>query len=232
MTRNTDHGIAAFVAQLCDGGGLHVECHHALRAELGHAVCVGGEPDGGAASSPAASPRRECVGRYSAPVTLCTTTSGRINVPIGVSFVHPAGDPHDDDVVDGHRVEQRLRAAGGEVDAHPGDDADDLAAVQRSRVDGDVAHLRLGERQLLDQRRELHRHGADERDPGIVREFHAVSLPTLAPARHWRRRGSCRRRSAAGRRARGCGRRSRPARAGSRCTRPASPASPRAGRSG
>ena len=96
--------------------------------------------------------------------------------------LHPAGDSHDDDVIDRHRVEERLRATGGEVDAHPGDDADHLAAVQRSRVDGDVAHLRLGERQLLDQRCELHRHGADERDPGIVRESHAVSLPTLAPA--------------------------------------------------
>ena len=35
-------------SQRCgDGGGLHVERHHALLAELGHAVRIGGEPDGG-----------------------------------------------------------------------------------------------------------------------------------------------------------------------------------------
>ena len=77
-------------------------------------------------------------------------------------------------------------------------------------MDGDAADLGLGERQLLDERRELHRHGADERDPGVVRKFHAVSLPSLPARRQRSQRGSCRRRSRAGRRARGCGRRSRP----------------------
>ena len=58
-------------------------------AELGHAVSLVGVSPTVVSIFPCGVPSPRGAGRYSAPVALCTTTSGRMSVPIGVSFSIP-----------------------------------------------------------------------------------------------------------------------------------------------
>ena len=85
-----------------------------------------------------------------------------------------AGDAHDHHVPDLDGIEEPAHVLGGQEGAHAGDDGHHGLTVESTLVDVEGGDPPLLQAQRPPQRRQLHRHGADEGDAARVRAGDAV----------------------------------------------------------
>ena len=132
---------------------------------------------------PAGVPSPSGAGRNSSPVSPFTTSSGRMSVPIGVSFSTAPVIPTTTTRSTCTASSRRGGAGRRELGAHAGDDGDDAAG--RPIVVAGAHRRRRPRRRLLQpelpgQGLELHGHGADEGD--VASAAGVGSWPQPAPS--------------------------------------------------